>query len=209
MFTGVNVLPLSPSDFGARAKESYSRGGTLLGDKMFCRWTGYASLATALMATELDIVTPSQMKTQPDVPAMIVPARAIITSLSIRATENLTLGNATGRIKASFALADAIGPAATDGYNVYSPAAVGGVLTRPDPKGDVWWTKNFTLFGSAGLQIASDIRMKIYATDSTGQAATTMSALKPAKILFCIGFYVPGPNPTELGIGKSFYTPPS
>lgn len=202
----VEVLPLAPSDFGARMRDSYSRGGVLIGDKLHCRWMGYAELKPGLQATELDIITPSCMKTQPDVPAMLIPQGAVITSIGFRCTENLVLGNATGRLKASFALADGIAPAATDGYNVYSAPAVGGVLTRPP--NNVYFNKVFTLFGSAGVMLGVESRYKIYATDNTGQTATTMSALKPAKILFAIGFYCQGPFPTEQTIGKSFYVAP-
>lgn len=205
----VQVMPLSPSDFGARMKESYSRGGVLIGDKLHCRWMGYAELKPGLQATELDIITPSMMKTQPDVPAMLLPQGAVITSIGFRPQENLILGNATGRVKVASALADGIGPAATDGYNAYSPAAVGGVVTRPSPTDtNIYFNKTFTLFGSAGVMLPAITRYKIYATDSTGQAATTMSCLKACKILFAVGFYCQGPWPTELTVGKSFYTAP-
>ena len=196
MVVGINEI--ATCDKLSETHGSYKRQGVLVGDKVFCRWAGYALVQPGVMATELNIVVPSQQRGMANLEYLQTPEGACITSLGIQPLGDLTLAAPTGKLKFTFSSG-----LATEGpqWFVETDAAVGGVLSMPTQP-----MMSHTYLFDATSQVAVASTWKIFATDgvagpSTG--ASTVTAGEETKVLVSIGFYVPAGFPTEDDIGYS------
>lgn len=184
----------STSDGLSRSIGSYAREGVLIGDRIQCRWHGYATVLAGVTAAALDITIPSQQRGKADTSQLILPANAFITSIGLHPQGALTLGAATGKLKLAATLT-----AATATLYAETAAAAANVLAKP-ANANVTSNLGVTLPSAGG----SAVTFKIFATDggaAGAAAASTVTAAVDTKVLVSIGFIVQAPFPTTDEVG--------
>jgi hypothetical protein len=190
---------IAPADKGYMFTGSYSRQITCLGDKCWAYWTGYALVLPDTLSSELNIITPSQQRGLANRHALELPSGARITSLAFQPLGDLELGSPGGLLKFGSSLAEPVTGANVQ--NVVSTPADGTTLAKPE----VPFKKVLPLTPIAANISPTPTIWKIYPTDASGTAPSTVMATKKTKILAAIGFYVQCPFPTEGDVG---YAPP-
>lgn len=192
----IQVNYISPSDKGALFAGSHARQLTVVGDKAYGLWTGYATLKPDTVSTALDIITPSQQRGVANKERLRLPRKAIITSLAFRPIDDITLGVAGGYLKLSYSLAND-GGGADGSQSVYSTDTATALLRAKAPA----YRLDFPFSTAAEVPVTTPTRWRIFATDASGLVSTTMRAEKKTKILAAIGFYLPYLFPSEGDVG--------
>ena len=159
-----------------------------LGGKKFFTWYGVAVVPAGATVASLDIKIPSQEKGFDDVSSLVVPANAEITYVAFKVAGNVTLGDATGKLKLAYALDNAV----ADNY-VESAAASGGTLAAAT-------VENVNPLDATTTVGASDVTYQIYATDGVagaGAGASTVTAAVDTRIHVVVSGYLPEAFPED------------
>lgn len=196
----VKVQKMMPSDSKSEDIQSFARQGTVFGDKVFCRWNGFAEITPGSSYASLNILTPSQQKTVNNKTKLTLPAGATITSCGFRPLNNVVL-NASGD-KLKLAVAQTSEDSAS--YVALSSAVTGDKVLVSSSS---FYSTKVGLNEATKPTVASadsEVTFQVFAVDGNSDAsanASTLTASSDTKVLVSVGFYVPNDFPTENDIG--------
>lgn len=181
---------IATADTRSETKASFSRQVTRIGGLLFGHWTGYALLKAGGSYASVDITLPSYQRSLNNKLELKLDNLTAITAIGFKPLGDITLGDASGKLKFARALNDA-----TATNYVESGAASSNVLAAPASAYRVLNSPaNWAIYSSG------ERTFRIYATDGAAgasAAASTMSVTQDTRILVAVNFFAHAHFPTS------------